>query len=91
MCNLETQLCDSTHLPPTYHCRAQRQALYSQPFKQPSFPPENTATTEPQLVFSFRGSDEDWAECRQELERWGMEVIDVPESKVGGGEEGGRR
>lgn len=79
MCNLGMaewdQELDQGLQTPTGHCRAQRQELYSRSDKRPTFPSEKTMK---HLVFSFKGSDDDWAECREELERWGMEITEMP-------------
>lgn len=61
------------------HCRAQRQELYSTADmfseEQAQSMVLNKSTKKP-MIFSFKGSDEDWADCREELERWGMEIIE---------------
>jgi len=40
------------------------------------------------MVLSFVGSDDEWTNCREELERWGMEVTETQANKPRGEAEG---
>jgi hypothetical protein len=86
MSNLSITPLDSEHQVPTGHCRAQRQALYSRGDMHAAFPTRKTSTP---MVLSFVGSDDEWTNCREELERWGMEVTETQANKPREGTEGG--
>lgn len=58
------------------HCRAQRQALYS---RADVYRATQEGPNDAQCIFSFKGNDEAWADCRAQLERWGMEIIELDE------------
>jgi 16S rRNA G527 N7-methylase RsmG len=56
------------------HCRAQRQTLYS--CSELCAPVQLQPNQKP-VVSTLQGSEDEWTESHEELERWGMEVTET--------------